>query len=390
MVAKTSRRFGSLALGAGLIAFAGSAAAQVPEGAQLPVAEEHDTVTLSEPQPHWVYIVEPVFPHLIVSKVWVVDGDSLEVVGMFNAGYTANLAIAPDAGQLYMAETFWSRGSRGERSDMVTTFDARTLEPQEEVILPEGRFLVVTKKYDAGLTTDGKHLLSFNMDPATAISVVDVEEQRYVGEVEVPGCALVFPHGPTRFSSICADGALLTVDFSDFENPEMTRGEPFFDAMGDPVFEHAAFSQQEAMAFFVSYGGTVYPVDFSGDTPEVGDSWSLLGEGDEGWLPGGWQLATYHPGSNRLFVQMHEGGPWTHKYSGEEVWVFDVESKERLQRIELEEPSISVMVTQDDQPLLFALTEAASLAVFDATSYEHSGDVEELGISPYLLYVTGE
>ena len=70
--------------------------------------------------------------------------------------------------------------------------------------------------------------------------------------------------------------------------------------------------------------------------------------------------------------------------------MFDVESKERLQRIELEEPSISVMVTQDDQPLLFALTEAASLAVFDATSYEHSGDVEELGISPYLLYVTGE
>lgn len=390
-MAGTSRRLGGLALCAGVLTLSGAVAAQVPEGAQLPTAEEHATATLPEPSPHWVYILEPVFPHLIVSKVWIVDGDSLEVIGMFNGGYTANLALAPDAGAYYLAETFWSRGSRGDRADMVTTFDASTLEPEGEVLLPEGRFLVVTKKYDAGLTTDGKHLLSFNMDPATAISVVDVQEQEYLGEVEVPGCALIFPHGPTEFSSICGDGSLLTVDFSDFENPEITRGEPFFDAVDDPVFEHAAFSKEEGRAFFVSYGGTVYPVDFSGDAPEVDESWSLLSEDEQGtWLPGGWQLATYHPGSSRLFVQMHQGEAWTHKHAGEEIWVFDVESQERVHRIELEEPSLSLMVTQDDQPLLFSLSEAASVAVFDANSYEHNGDVDQLGISPYLMYVTGE
>jgi hypothetical protein len=70
--------------------------------------------------------------------------------------------------------------------------------------------------------------------------------------------------------------------------------------------------------------------------------------------------------------------------------VFDVETKERVQRIELEEPALSTIVTQDDQPLLFALSEAQSVSVFDASSFEHKGDVGQLGISPYVMHVTGE
>jgi methylamine dehydrogenase heavy chain len=108
------------------------------------------------------------------------------------------------------------------------------------------------------------------------------------------------------------------------------------------------------------------------------------------WWPGGWQLASYHPQTNRLFVQMHEGDRWTHKQAGEEVWVFDAGSKKRLHRIELEEPALSSTVTLDDQPLLITLSEAQSASVFDGTSYEHKGDIGEIGISPYLLYVVGE
>jgi methylamine dehydrogenase heavy chain len=378
-------------VGAGALLLGGTATAQVPEGAQLPTAEEHPTATLPEPSPHWVYILEPVFPHLIVTKIWIVDGDSLNVVGMINGGYTANLGLADGASELYMAETFWSRGSRGDRTDVVTTFDGRTLDPKSEVPLPQGRFLVVTKKYDAALTTDGRYLLSFNMDPATSVSVVDVQNQSYVGEIETPGCGLIFPSAPRRFSMVCADGSLLTVDFQETGQAQMTRGEPFFDAENDPVFEHPGYSQQNGKAYFVSYSGMAYPVDFSGAQPQVGESWSLLSDDEKGkWWPGGWQVASYHPGSNRLFVQMHEGTKWSHKQTGEEIWVFDVNTKERLQQIELEEPALSIMVTQDDQPLLFALSEAASLSVFDATSYEHKGDVGDIGISPYLLYVTGE
>lgn len=390
-MARTTGRWAVTALAVGSLLAPAMALAQVPEGAALPTAEEHPTATLPAASPHWVYILEPVFPHLIVTKIWIVDGDTLDVVGMINGGYTANLGLAEGANQLYMAETFWSRGSRGDRTDVVTTFDGRTLDPKGEVALPEGRFLVVTKKFDAALTTDGRYMLSFNMAPATSVSVVDVQNQSYVTDIETPGCGLIFPSGTRRFSMICADGSLLTVNFDESGEAQITRGEPFFDAENDPVFEHPGFSVKEGQAYFVSYSGMVYPVDFSDDEPEVGEAWSILSDDEQGeWWPGGWQLVAYHPATKRLFVQMHEGEKWSHKYAGDEVWVFDVETKERLERIELEEPALSLIVTQDDQPLLFALSEAASVSVFDATTYEHKGDVGEIGISPYVMYVTGE
>jgi hypothetical protein len=47
-------------------------------------------------------------------------------------------------------------------------------------------------------------------------------------------------------------------------------------------------------------------------------------------------------------------------------------------------------VTGDEQPLLFALAETAALQVYDATTFEHKGTKEGIGISPYLLYTFGE
>src|SRR5882724_1824042 len=68
----------------------------VHEDAKLEVAEEHNINTLPPAGPHRIYVVEPIFPVFSRSKVWVVDGDKLKIIGMFGAGCAGNLAIAPD------------------------------------------------------------------------------------------------------------------------------------------------------------------------------------------------------------------------------------------------------------------------------------------------------
>lgn len=366
-----------------------AALAQVPESAALGTQEDHPTRVLPEPQPHWVYISEPVFPNLTVSKVWVLDGDTLELKGMVNAGYTANLVLSHDRANFYVTETYWSRGSRGTRTDVVTTYDPKTLSPTGEIILPEGRFLSNPKKHNVQLTSDGRYLLSFNMDPGFGLSIVDLRENRYVGEIETGGCSLAFPTGPSSTATICPDGSFSHITFDATGKAEIEDSEPFFDSEADPVFEHAALHRPSGKAFFVSYAGWVYPVELKGK-PTVGERWKLQGEGEEGWRPGGWQNAAYHAPSNRLFVLMHEGGVWTHKQAGEEVWVYDAANGKRVQRLKLEHPSHSLTVSNDEAPLLFALTETAMLQVYDATSYAHKGTREGIGLSPFLLFTYGE
>ena len=367
-----------------------AAMAQVVEEARPGTEEQHPTLALGDMQPHWVLILDPVFPHLTASKVYILDLDTLLFKGMINTGYVPNLALKPDGSTLYVAETYWSRGTRGERSDMITTYDMESLDPVGETALPQGRFLVVPKRQNVDLTTDGRYLLSYNMDPAMAVSLVDLQENRYLGEIEVPGCGLALPTGPRSFASVCPDGSFANVTFDRQGQAQVSEGQPWFDAEGDPVFEHPAMHRPSGRAFFISYSGKVYPVTLRDGQATAGESWQLQGAGEEGWRPGGWQLAAFHGGSNRLFVLMHEGGEWTHKQAGEEIWVYDVNSRRRLTRIELPHGSHSVTVTQDDQPLIVALTEAASVSVFDGQSYEHKGDKEGIGDSPYLLYVRGE
>ena len=384
------RSWSSSLLGVAIAALAvAPVVAQVPEGATLGTQEAHPTRTLPEASPHWVYIMEPVFPYLVSSKVWIVDGDTLEYKGMASAGYVATMALAKDTSAFYVAETYWSRGARGDRTDVITTYDAKTLNVAGEVVLPKGRFLVVPKKYNFQLSDDGRYLYSFNMDPAFGLSLLDIKANKYIGEIETGGCSLAYPTGNNTVASLCPDGSFAHITIDASGQASIENSEPFFDSETDPVFEHPALSRTAKKAFFISYEGWVYPVAMDG-APKVGERWKLQGDGDAAWRPGGWEIAAYHAPTDRLFVQMHEGGQWTHKQAGTEIWVYAASTGKRLQRIKTEHPSFSLAVTTDDKPLLFSLTETAAVHVFDATSYEHKGAKEGVGISPFVLYTPGE
>ena len=97
-----------------LFAAAALAGRRAPRCRRVPRSAPRKTTRRSpcRSRPHWVYILEPVFPYLVSSKVWILDGDTLEFVGMASAGYTANLVLSHDKSAFYVAETYWDRGAR--------------------------------------------------------------------------------------------------------------------------------------------------------------------------------------------------------------------------------------------------------------------------------------
>lgn len=368
----------SLAVGAALVAALGWSVVHAEVPSEVP------SVTPAPPvSPHWVFMTDAAFLHLTEGKIVIVDGDQGKVVAKMTTGFLANNMLSPDHKQLYVAETFWSRGTRGVQTDVLTVYDMGTFLPVSEVVLP-GRFLAVTQPYNMGLSEDGRLLYLFNMNPATSVIVVDLKAGAVVGEISTPGCALVMP-AKGNFIMPCGDGTFLQVnlDAAGKETGRSRTPKPVFDVEADPISERPATTSTGYA--FTSYGGMVYEVDTSGAEPAYAAPWSLTTEEEAGagWRPGGWEQVAYSPHSNELFVSMHQGGPGTHEWPGAEIWVYDLASQKKVRVIKPVEPVLSIAVSRDDKPIVAAITETLALSVMDAASGAETANVPglmELGL----------
>jgi methylamine dehydrogenase heavy chain len=342
----------------------------------------------ADPNPHWVWVSDIVFHHMADGKAYLVDGDSGQFLGMLSTGmgYVAP-ELPADYSQIYSPETYFSRGTRGERTDVITFYDPRELKPTAEVIIPPKRFSGMPTHNNIALTDDDRFLIVYNFTPAQSVSIIDVKEQRLVGETTTAGCALALPSGDRSFLMMCGDGSLMSVTLNDKgEVINKQRNQPFFDPQTDPVTEKAV--RWGDTWIFVSFKGDVYPVDVSGDQPKPGKSWSLFSDAErsESWRPGGIQHLTVHESSGKLYSLVHQGGTDTHKDPGMDVWVYDLKTQKRIQKIKLDKLSTSIQVSKDDSPLMFSIFIGAPvLDVYDAASGELLRSVDEIGFTPTLL-----
>jgi len=361
-------------------------------GAKLPIAESHVTAKLSATSPRRLFVLDTAFPAAEAGKTYVIDGTTGKVEGIFNQGYWSNFAIAPDGSAIYSADTYFEKHTRGKRQDFLVVRDAQTLDVLDDILLPNGRLLIVTKKYDFGVTPDGRYGLSYNLAPRTSVSVVDLKSRQYVGEIDIPGCGLIFPQSPNQFTTLCSNGSVETATFDEKLKTSIERVNKVFDAEKDPVFEHSGWDKRGRMLYLVSYSGTVIPLDLTGNAAKKSATWSLTTDSERraGWKPGGWQVSHFHAPSKHLYVLMHRGHEWTHKDAGTEVWVFDVQGQKLLQKIKMNKPTLGIAVSQDDAPLLYTIADGAELITYSSSTGKVLNRLENVGFSPQILTVPGE
>jgi len=341
-----------------------NAAAPPPLQAEQPHAEK-----LGAPTPHWLFVTDTNFLGYLDGKVYLFDGDSGAMLGMLSVGAYANaVEIAPDASALYVPEIYYSRGTRGERTEVVTTYGMTELQPTGEVLIPPQRATGLPHRAYQGMTDDGRFVLVNNMTPATSVSVVDVTAQKFVTEIEISGCNLIYPTGNRSFVSLCGDGTLQRVALDEAGNlAARSRTAKFFDPDKDPITEKA--SRAGDTWYFVSFNGQIYPVVIKPDSVVPGKPWSLFSaaERKDNWKVGGGQFNAAHAALGRLYVAVHQGPPYGHKDPGTQVWVYDLAKRVGIARIPLENPASNIAVTKDTKPLLVTDDPAtASIDVYDA------------------------
>ena len=363
------------------------------------------------PHAHWVWVAD-----LVLQRTSLIDVDAGRFLGLLNGGYGTVMPLFPARRpEIYLPATYYSRGTRGERTDTVDIYDLATLAPVGEVVIPPKRATNAVALSHAALSDDDRFLAIFNWTTGTSLSIIDVEKRTFAGEITMPGCSLVYAAGPRRFFSICTDGSVFMVTLDDDGHESArARSQAFFDPKADPVTEKAVRYGNKWV--FVSFDGIVHTVDVSGPDVRFGEPWPLLSTADheQSWRIGGMQHLAVHQRSGRLYALVHRGGPDTHKEPGEEVWIYDLAAHKRLSRVELRNPGLTVygfpiqvgsrwvwpfgrafdwlvntfappaigfiQVTQDDKPLLVTASQFfGSLGIYDAMSGEFLRRVQPTG-----------
>src|SRR4051812_12840490 len=346
-----------------------------------------NVVTLPQPTPpHYIWVNDFVFPHMVSGKAMLVDADAGRFVGELDTGF-GSMRVVPslDGRVLYSPETYFSRGTRGERTDVISLYDTAHLSFISEIQIPPKRSSNLPMMANAQLTDDGRFLLVYNFNPSQSITVVDTQARKFVGEIESSGCALIYPTGNRSFFSICADGALLNTVIDDtgkMKSSERTS-DPVFDVEHDPVTEKGV--RLGDTWYFVTFSGMIYPV--KGGT-QLQPAWSLSSAEEKAakWRPGGLQQLAVHTGMNRLYSIMHQGELDTHKDPGREIWVYDLAKRARIQKIPLQHDTGSIQVSRDAHPLLFCIfIESNVLDIYDATSGKFLRSVTDIGTTPTVL-----
>lgn len=357
-----------------LLALFGASAAAAAPPAPLPEEPIPSVQKLPEDYPKsWVLVHDFNFNALVDGRIVVVDtaAPASPRKGMVRAAQFANMLFAPAKREIYTAETFYSRLTRGERTDAITIWDTATLQPKAEIVLPGGkRLLSVTYTGTFQLTNADKWALVSNFTPAQSVTVVDLEGRQVLGEIDLSGCSQTYPTGARGFTSFCADGSLISVQL---DEKGAVASSKTIEKVQD--IDNQAMFQMPAMvgrtAWFVTYRGQLKGFDLSGPVAKPLAARLSVGTAEGGqpeWRPGGWQVIAADA-KGLLYVLMTPAGKeGSHKDGGSEVWVIDPVSSKRINRIALQGHSASITVTREAAPRLVVSRADAVIDVYDAAS----------------------
>ncbi|MBK8017814.1 MAG: amine dehydrogenase [Betaproteobacteria bacterium] len=337
-----------------------------------------------------VYIPDIAINHIADGKLHIVDGETGAYQGVIGTGFTGQTKLSLDGKEIYIATGYYSRGQRGERTDIVEVWDADSLRFKYEIPISDKRAMALNYKWLLSLSSDSRWLFVQNATPATSVTVVDLQAKKAVSEISLPGCWAVFPvrSQPNRFGTLCGDGTVQMVTVADDGSAaDRTISDTIFDPDAD-----ALFIQGEATGdtyHFVSFTGNVVSVDMSGAKAKAASKWSLVSaaERKKGWRPGGYQVLALHEGSGRMYVAMHEGGAeGSHKSPAKEIWGFDLASRKRV--LKMPGHMATAIGTSSDGKRLYAIdAEKASLVIVEIGRKPKVRGVFQVGEFPSQIEV---
>src|SRR5690606_34152262 len=106
---------------------------------------------------------------------YIFDAISGQMQGLVSLSrYTPAVTYSKSRREIYAAESYFSRGVRGDRTDLVSIYDFENLSPVAEIIIPNHMARLSVRNHLA-LMNSSRFLIVHNMNPGHSVSVVDLQ-----------------------------------------------------------------------------------------------------------------------------------------------------------------------------------------------------------------------
>ena len=134
-----------------------------------------------------------------------------------DTGYLGQeLELSTKSPRFFSAETYLSRGFRGTRTDVVTIFDAEDAPADRRDRDPrQAHARQCRRARTRSCSTASASWSPTTSRPRRRSRSSTSSSRKFVVEIELAGCALVYPLGPRSFATLCGDGSLLEVRLDD-------------------------------------------------------------------------------------------------------------------------------------------------------------------------------
>ncbi|MEK9870561.1 MAG: amine dehydrogenase large subunit [Gammaproteobacteria bacterium] len=313
--------------------------------------ETYGVLTLDTVPPHTLAI------NTFNDQVLIYDAAAGKVLGTLSTGIGVNaLEVDRSKGVIYAAETYLSRHTRGTRTDVITTYDIRTLSAINEIEIPPKHASGSPMRHYSGLLTDGttELMLVVNITPAVSVSVIDLTAGEFLREINTAGCGLIYPLDGLKFLQLCGDGTaqLIGLNPDGSENARI-RSDSFFELTEDPLMEKGVRTPSGWV--FNTFKGQVFRISASATKVSAQKLFNIAAPEAAGeWRIGGMQPLAYHQSANLLLALVHAGGDDTHKDPGTHIWYYDLATGQQVHELTLDKMVSSIQVSQDNAALIYA------------------------------------
>ncbi len=333
---------------------------------------------------HAIYIVDPRNGYL-VSQILIVDPDARREVGRLQTRDTPEIGFAPDGKRLYVADSYSTRVTRGERHDVISVYNAAMSQLlHDDVDIPKR---LLYKGFPNAhpytfLSRDGTRLFVGKYgDPDVhelRLAILDAETFKTLAEHKYPECRdlLPLPDGHLLCDAI-TEGAVRFIDPMNIATtgavsvPTMFNSGTVLTSAGDRLY-------------IVSDKSDVTVVDLAKPSPQM-----IVNRAPLSMPPGsqiGFRQIALSADGTRLYVGFVHGEN-RDRALVDEIWAFDTKTWTRTGTFKLSDPAWHIAVSNDGKQLYSVSPFKKSLTIFDAHIFQEIGTIRDLGDTPALIVV---